>query len=65
LTKYEVKNSKACLFSGLGQGEIDIFDDDYLNKISKIKLTNTKNLFGGGIISKVVEKTGWRRLFIF
>jgi hypothetical protein len=65
LTKYEVKNSKACLFSRLEQGEIDIFDDDYLNKISKIKLTNTKNLFGGGIISKVVEKTGWRRLFIF
>jgi type I restriction enzyme R subunit len=39
---------------GEGQGEIDIFDDDYLNKISKIKLPNTKIMMLQKMLAKAI-----------
>jgi type I restriction enzyme R subunit len=39
---------------GEGQGEIDIFDDDYLNKISKIKLANTKIMMLQKVLAKAI-----------
>jgi type I restriction enzyme R subunit len=39
---------------GEGQGEIDIFDDDYLNKISKIKLANTKIMMLQKMLAKAI-----------
>lgn len=39
---------------GEGQGEIEIFDDDYLNKISKIKLPNTKIMMLQKMLAKAI-----------
>jgi type I restriction enzyme R subunit len=39
---------------GEGQGEIDIFDDDYLNKISKIKLPDTKIMMLQKMLAKAI-----------
>ena len=39
---------------GEGQGEIDIFDDNYLKKISKIKLPNTKIMMLQKMLAKAI-----------
>ncbi len=40
---------------GDGQAEVDIFDDDYLAKIEKIKLPNTKIKLLQQLLTKVIE----------
>ena len=39
---------------GEGKGEIDIFDDNYLKKISKIKLPNTKIMMLQKMLAKAI-----------
>ena len=41
---------------GSGDGEIDIFDEDYLNKISKIKLPNTKIMLLQKMLAKAIDE---------
>jgi type I restriction enzyme R subunit len=41
---------------GEGDGEIDIFDDDYLAKISKIKLPNTKIMLLQKMLAKAIDE---------
>jgi type I restriction enzyme R subunit len=40
---------------GEGHGEIDIFDDDYMAKISKIKLPNTKIMLLQKMLAKAID----------
>lgn len=41
---------------GSGDGEIDIFDEDYLAKISKIKLPNTKIMLLQKMLAKAIDE---------
>lgn len=41
---------------GNGDGEIDIFDEDYLAKISKIKLPNTKIMLLQKMLAKAIDE---------
>lgn len=41
---------------GEGDGEIDIFDEDYLAKISKIKLPNTKIMLLQKMLAKAIDE---------
>ena len=41
---------------GEGSGEVDIFDDDYLAKIAKIKLPNTKIKLLQQLLAKAIEQ---------
>jgi len=41
---------------GTGDGEVDIFDDDYLAKINKIKLPNTKIMLLQKMLAKAIDE---------